>query len=384
MRPKGSALPASAPLDARSARGTAIESRKAEHVQVAMGSDVQAHASAGWEDVHLLHESLPELAPQEIRLQTQLLGRSLDAPLVIAGMTGGHAEGARINAELARAAERHGIALGVGSQRAALLDPELSDSYRVAREHAPNAFVIANIGAAQLVTQDEHPPFGLAQARDAVAMIRADALAIHLNFLEECVQPEGDRNASGCLDAITTLTGEVGVPVIAKETGAGISRSTALRLRDAGVTALDVGGRGGTSFAAVESRRAAEQGDDRRARLGELLREWGIPTAVAVVAARASGLPIIATGGVRSGLDAARAIALGACAVGVGLPLLRCAIAGREAVDAWMEQFLEELRTVLFLTGSRTPAELRGRPHVLLGQTRSWVEQLGYGPDGPT
>jgi isopentenyl-diphosphate Delta-isomerase len=382
MSPNGSVLPANPLLDVPSTEGTAIKSRKAEHVGLAAGSDVQARESPGWEDVRLVHDSLPELSHDAIDLRTELLGRALRAPLVIAGMTGGHEAAPAINAALARAAERHGLAMGVGSQRAALVDPTLSGTYSVAREQAPSALLIANIGAAQLVPQGDEPGIGVEGAREAVEMISADALAVHLNFLEESVQPEGNRNAHGCLEAIASLSDALDVPVLAKETGGGLSRSTALRLRDAGVAALDVGGSGGTSFAAVESRRAAARDDDRAAHLGELLRDWGLPTAVAVVGAGASGLRVVATGGVRSGLDAAKALALGASAVGVGLPLLRCALEGQDAVDAWIERFLEELRTVLFLTGARTPDELRSRPLVVLGRTQAWVEQLGYGPAG--
>jgi isopentenyl-diphosphate Delta-isomerase len=167
------------------------------------------------------------------------------------------------------------------------------------------------------------------------------------------------------------------VPVIAKETGAGISQAAALRLKDLGVAALDVGGVGGTSFAAIEGLRAAERGDVRSRRLGETLRDWGIPTAVSIVAARGTGLPLIATGGVRTGLDAAKALALGAQAVGVARPLLAAALEGEAAVEAWIAQFLTELRTVLFLTGSRTTGELRRKPLVVLGETRAWLDGLG-------
>jgi isopentenyl-diphosphate delta-isomerase len=209
-------------------------------------------------------------------------------------------------------------------------------------------------------------------------MIGANALAVHLNFLEESVQPEGDRRAAGCADAIQAIVRELGVPVIAKETGAGMSRDTALRLKALGVAALDVGGVGGTSFAAIESLRAEAQGDDRGYRLGVELRDWGVPTAVSVVGASATGLPIIATGGVRTGLEAAKALALGASLVGVARPFLQAALEGDAAVDRWVNQFLHELRTVLFLTGSRTLEELRTRHRIVLGATATWLDQLGY------
>jgi isopentenyl-diphosphate Delta-isomerase len=356
-----------------------VEARKAEHLRVTASRDVETRTSPGWSDIRLVHEALPELDLDGVDVGAEFLGRRVRAPLVIAAMTGGHRMAGEVNEVLARCAERHGLAMGVGSQRAALANPDLIDTYASARRAAPAALLIANVGAAQLIEQGSGRALGLAQARAAVDMIGADALAVHLNFLEECVQPEGDRRARGCEAAVRDLVGGVGVPVIAKETGAGIARGTALRLQDAGVAALDVGGVGGTSFAAVEGMRAEAQGDVRGQRLGELLRDWGLPTAVAVLGARAAGLPIIATGGVRSGVDAAKALAIGADLVGVARPLLQAALQGEAAVDRWIEQFVEELRVVLFLTGSANVAELRRKPHLLFGETRAWVEQLGYG-----
>jgi isopentenyl-diphosphate delta-isomerase len=356
----------------------AVAARKAEHLRVTASGDVSTRVSAGWADIHLVHEALPEVDLEAVDLSVEFLGRRLAAPLAISAMTGGHATAHDLNAVLARAAERHGLVMGVGSQRAALRSPELAYTYAIVRQEAPSAFLIANIGAPQLIEQPSGPALGPAEARAAVTMIGADALAVHLNFLEESVQPEGDRRAAGCAAALKTLVSGLGVPVIAKETGAGLSRATAVRLRDLGVAALDVGGVGGTSFAAIEGLRAEAQGDERGRRLGELLRDWGVPTAVAVVGAVESGLPVVATGGVRSGLDAAKALALGATLVGVARPLLQAALQGDAAVDAWIGQFLHELRTVLFLTGSRSVAKLRIRPRVVLGGTRAWLDQLGY------
>jgi isopentenyl-diphosphate delta-isomerase len=358
-----------------------IEARKADHLRLTATGDVEASYGAGWGDVQLVHEALPELDPCDIDLSVEFLGRRLRAPLVIAGMTGGHSTAREVNAVLARAAERHGLAMGVGSQRAALRRADLVSTYAVAREQAPTAFLMANIGAPQLIAQGSTPPLRPPEVAKAIAMVRADALAIHLNFLQESVQPEGDRQARGCEAAIAEVVRQVApLPVVVKETGAGISRETALRLRDAGVLALDVGGAGGTSFAAVEGLRAAAQGQASFERFGELLRDWGIPTAVSVVGAGTAGLPVIATGGVRTGLDAAKALALGATLVGVARPLVQAALDGDAAVDVWITQFLAELRTVLFLTGSAGPAVLASRPKVIGGRTRDWLDQLGYSP----
>jgi isopentenyl-diphosphate delta-isomerase len=355
-----------------------VEARKAEHLRVTASRDVETRNGAGWADIRLVHEALPEIDLLTVDVSAEFLGKPLGAPLVVSSMTGGHRLAGDVNKVLARAAERHGLAMGVGSQRAALANPSLADTYAAARQCAPNVTLIGNIGVAQLIDQASGPRLDIAQARAAVRMIEADALAVHLNFLEESIQPEGDRRAHGCEAALREVVAGVGVPVIAKETGAGIARSTALRLRDIGVAALDVGGLGGTSFAAVEGVRAEAQGDARGQRLGELLRDWGLPTAVSVLGARASGLPIIATGGVRSGVDAAKALAIGADLVGVARPLLQAALQGDEAVDRWIDQFIEELRVVMFLTGSATVAELRQKPRLLFGETRTWVEQLGY------
>jgi isopentenyl-diphosphate Delta-isomerase len=353
-----------------------FEARKAQHVQVTATGDVEALLGPGWNDIALVHDALPETDLDEVDLEVEFLGKRLRAPLMIPAMTGGHALAGEINATLARAAERHGLAMGVGSQRAALRHPELAGSYEVVRQEAPTAFLVANIGAPQLIDQESGPALELAEVQQAVAMIGADALAVHFNYLEESVQPEGDRRARGCASAIARLTESSSVPVIAKETGAGLSRDVALRLRDLGIAALDVGGRGGTSFAAVEGIRAGAIGDERGRNLGRLLRSWGIPTAVSIVGATAPGLPIVATGGVRSGLDAAKALALGSTLVGVARPLLQAALEGEAALDRWLEQFLVELRTVLFLTGCRHVLDLWSRPRVITGETRQWLKQL--------
>lgn len=368
--------------DSDAAARATLRARKAEHQQLAATDAVQTRTGPGWGDVHLVHEALPEVDLGGVSLATDLLGHRLRAPLVIAGMTGGHDGATEVNAVLARAAERHGLAIGLGSQRAALIDPSLEPTYAVVREQAPNAFVIGNVGAAQLIAQEGRGPLSFAQLRRTVEMIDANALAIHLNVLEESVQPEGDRRARGMADAIAELTERLDVPVIVKETGAGISRATARRLAELGVAALDVGGLGGTSFALVERLRAQLQHERRGIELGEDLAEWGIPTAVSLVGARVAGLPLIATGGLRSGLDAAKALALGATAVGVARPLLLAALEGDEAIDAWIARFLETLRTVVQLTGCETAGELRERPVVVAGATRAWIDDLGYGPLG--
>jgi isopentenyl-diphosphate Delta-isomerase len=355
----------------------AVEARKAEHLELAARPDVDAAPANAWHDIFFEHEALPECNLDDVDLSVTFLGHRLEAPLVIAGMTGGHPAAEQINAALAAAAGRSGLALGVGSQRAALVNPELSSTYSIVRTVAPSAFIIGNVGIAQLLPQASGPALSLEQLLAAIDMVRADALAIHLNFLEESVQPEGDRHAAGGLAAIERVATALPIPVVVKETGGGISQSTAFRLAGAGAAALDVGGSGGTSFAAIEGLRAQARHDGRGHRLGDSLLGWGIPTPVSIVAARAAGLPVIATGGIRSGLDGAKAIALGATLVGVARPLLVAARDGEQAVHAWIDSFLHELRSVMFLLGARTPGELRRTRLVVTGTTHAWLEQLG-------
>ena len=356
-----------------------IEQRKADHLRLSAEADVDALRGPGWDDIHLVHEALPDVDQADIELSTDFFGKRLRAPLVIAGMTGGHRTARDVNAALARAAERHGLAMGVGSQRAALRREDLRYTYTVVREEAPTAFVIGNIGAPQLIAQAGAAALSLDDIHAAVDMVAADALAVHLNYLQESVQPEGERNARGARAAIAGVVRAVApLPVFAKETGAGISRRTAGRLRDIGVRAIDVGGVGGTSFAAVEGLRAAAQGETPYERLGTVFRDWGLPTPVSVVGVCETGVPVIATGGIRTGLDAAKALALGATLVGVARPLLQAALEGDSAVDAWITQFLLELRTAMFLSGASDARAVRQKARVITGVTRAWLEQLGY------
>jgi isopentenyl-diphosphate delta-isomerase len=283
----------------------------------------------------------------------------------------------KVNGALAAAAAVAGCAIGVGSQRAALRSTKLAETYAIARERAPHALLIANIGLPQLLPQSEGQPLAAADVRRLVGMLKADALAVHLNYLQECVQPEGQPRARGAVSALRRIIRAVRVPVIAKETGSGMTRSTARELIRIGVAGLDVGGRGGTSFALIEARRARDQGDAAKARLGSVFAEWGIPTPVAVADCAGLTRPVIATGGVRSGLDAAKALALGASLVGVARPLLQAALEGEAAVISWIRQFEVELRVAMFLCDARSIKDLRKRA-ILTGTTAEWVRQLRH------
>ena len=353
---------------------TGIEGRKADHVRLALDDTARPASPAGWDDVRLVHAALPEVDHAAIAPGADFLGRRLALPLCVASMTGGFGAAGAINATLARATERHGLAMGLGSQRAALRDASLRESYAIARREAPSAFLFANVGAAQLVRQGDTPPLTTAEVLDLAGLIDADAVIIHLNALQELVQPEGDRNASGWADAIARVAADIPLPVVAKETGAGVSEAVARRLAACGVAAIDVGGSGGTSFARIEGARASEQRESRFAALATALSDWGIPTAASTALAARAGLPVIATGGIRGGVDAAKAVALGATLVGVARPLLQAAVEGGDgAVDGWIDQFADELRAAMFLSGCASLPALRDAERLVLGATQAWI-----------
>ncbi len=355
-----------------------VKQRKIEHVSVALGQDVAAPQRANWNDIQFVHQALPEVDLDEIDTSVNFLGHRLRYPIFISSLTGGHPDVTNINRNLARAAERYGLALGVGSQRAAIVNPEVVPSYAVTREEAPNAFLIANIGAPQLIPQARHAPFTLEQVQRAIAMIGANALAVHMNSLQEATQPEGDHCAVGQVAALKGLTGQIDVPVIAKETGAGVCREQAFLLRSCGVAAIDVGGAGGSSMSAMEAARSKSRGDVRTMNIGLLYRDWGIATPIAIVEANSAQLPLISTGGVRTGLDAARALCLGATLVGMGFPFLKAASESYEKVCELVETVVAEMKVAMQLSGSSSITRLRQADVVVTGETRSWLILRGF------
>jgi isopentenyl-diphosphate delta-isomerase len=355
-----------------------VKQRKAEHVRAALTQDISVPQAAGWRDIHLIHQALPEVDLDAIDTSVRFLGRTLRYPLLISAMTGGHPDVVAINRNLAQAAQRYGLALGVGSQRAGILDPEVVHSYAVARQAAPEAFLIANVGAPQLIRQERAEPFTLAQIRHAIHMIDANALAVHMNSLQEAAQPDGDRRTAGEASALKDLVERVNLPVIAKETGAGICREQAHLLKSCGVAVIDVGGAGGSSMSALEEVRATERSDERARSIGALYRDWGIPTPISLVEAGSTGLPLIATGGVRTGLDIACALSLGASLVGMASPFLRAASEGFAVVCELVERVIGELKVAMQLSGAINSAALHQVPVVVAGETYHWLRLRGF------
>ncbi|MCS6812320.1 MAG: type 2 isopentenyl-diphosphate Delta-isomerase [Cyanobacteria bacterium] len=333
--------------------GLVTQQRKADHLRVCLEDDVQCRSiTTGLERYRFEHCCLPEINYSDIDLSITFLNRTLQAPLLISCMTGGTEQAKLINHRLAIAAQRYGLAMGVGSQRVAVENPDVVDTFAV-RSVAPDIMLFANLGAVQL-----NYSYGLEQCRKVVDWLQADALVLHLNPLQESIQTRGDTNFHGLLAKIASLCEQLPVPVIAKEVGNGISALMAEKLVQAGVAAIDVAGAGGTSWAKVESARAQ---DARQRQLGKTFAEWGIPTADCIVAIRdrQKTLPLIASGGLRNGLDAAKALALGANLAGMALPFLQAASESELALDEYINILLAELTTVLFCTGNQTITHLQ-------------------------
>jgi isopentenyl-diphosphate delta-isomerase len=343
--------------------------RKAEHIRLALDPRMQQPRSF-FDDYCFEHLALPELDYDAIDLSCEFLGRRLSAPLLISCMTGGTAEAERINRNLARAAEATGIAVGVGSQRRALEDPAAEESFRI-RPYAPSVPILANLGAVQL-----NYGFSLEECRRAVAMVEADALVLHLNPLQEVIQPEGQRNFAGLLDKIGGIARKLEVPVIVKEVGCGISRAVAERLLGVGVAMVDTAGAGGTNWARIEAARADDAG------LGELFADWGIPTLSAIRRLRGMpGLTVIGSGGVRHGIDVAKALAAGADLAGMAYRFLQAANESAEAVVAKVRRVVRELRTSMFCVGAGTLAGLRDVPLHPLGMRPAGIHPEGMNHD---
>lgn len=333
-----------------------IEDRKADHIRINLEQNVQfPRLTTGLERYRFLHQALPELDLKDIDTTVTLFGKTISAPILISSMTGGTEMARRLNLHLAEAAEANNIALGLGSQRAAIRNPDVAYTYHV-RQVAPNILLFGNLGAVQF-----NYGYGVDECRRAVDMIEADALILHFNVLQEAVQPEGDTNFAGLLSKVEAVCAALEVPVIAKEVGWGFSEQNVRDLANAGVAAIDVAGSGGTSWSEVEYHRAPTA---FHARVAAAFADWGIPTAEAIQYAvkGAPNLPIIASGGLRDGIDIAKSIALGATMGGLAGPFLKAADVSVEAVDQLIRELSAQVRIAMLCSGASTIKQLQATP----------------------
>lgn len=331
---------------------TPISERKSDHIHINLNEDVKSGLTTGLERFRFVHQALPELNLEDVDLSQELFGKQLAIPLLISSMTGGTPETARINQTLAQAAQATRVAMGVGSQRVAVEQPEVADTFRV-RHLAPDILLFANLGAVQL-----NYGYGIDECRRAVEMIEADALVLHFNALQEALQPEGDTHFAGLLSKVEHICKLLPVPVIAKEVGWGFSAKTAHLLAKAGVSAIDVAGAGGTSWSQVEMHRAK---DESLARLAAAFIDWGIPTADSIIQIQqaAPEIRIIASGGLRTGIDIAKCLALGALLGGMASPFLKAAVKSTQATIQAIQEVQREIQVCMFAVGAANLEALR-------------------------
>jgi isopentenyl-diphosphate delta-isomerase len=324
---------------------TETTNRKEDHIEICLDQDIQArYKSTGFEDVYLIHKALPEISLNKINISTTIFDHKLKAPIVIGAMTGGTKKAALINATLAR-------------------------------KKAPHAFLIGNLGASEILKKHS-----LAEIQKAIEMIDADAFAIHLNPLQEAIQPEGSTSFTGVLDKIREIATELSVPLIIKETGAGIAFEEAILLEKAGISGIDVSGAGGTSWAAVESIRAQRSSNELHERLGKVFWDWGIPTAISIMEVRqVTELTLIASGGIRTGIEVTKALTLGANAVGIASPLLKSALEGN--VEHVLQRLIEEIKMTMFLVGAKTIEKLNETPVLITHNVAEWLHLRGFKPE---
>ena len=346
--------------------GKRTERRKSDHIHFSLENDVQSLRSTGLENVDLVHNAVPEVNFDEINTATDVVGKRLEYPLIISAITGGTERAQLINENIARVCEKYGIGMGVGSQRAMIEDPSLRKTYEV-REYAPEILLIANLGLPQFILG-----YTEREAKNAVESIGADLLAVHLNALQEIVQPEGDTNLKGGISVLRSLKKKVRFPLIAKETGAGIAKETAERLSF--LDGIDIGGLGGTSFSAVEYYRV----ENSRRKTVEPFWNWGTPTVQSIVETRPYTKTLIATGGIRTGVDMAKALALGADCCGIAHPALKTAEKYTE-LEKTVEGIVLQFKKTMFLTGCESVEELKSARLIVTGRMKEILEIRGYG-----
>ncbi len=332
-----------------------FEARKADHIRLSLAERNQAIGESGLERIQLLHEALPDLSFSQISLATKSLNKKVATPFLVSSMTAGHGQSVNLNERLARACQQRGWRMGVGSQRRELKDAAAAQEWRAIRKAAPKVELFGNLGLAQVIVAKT------SEIQRLIGNLEASGMIIHLNALQECLQPEGTPQFRGGLKAIERLCAQLKVPVLIKETGCGFSRATLKRLRGTGVAAVDVSGFGGTHWGRIEGDRNSQ--DDIRARVSQTLSHWGISTLDSVLEAvdLKPDYEVWASGGVRSGLDAAKLLALGAETVGFAKPILEAALKGEAELIHEMQVLEQELKTVLFCTGCKNIEQLQAR-----------------------
>ncbi|MFP3064556.1 MAG: type 2 isopentenyl-diphosphate Delta-isomerase [Sulfolobus sp.] len=351
-----------------------IINRKVEHVEICLYNQVENFTTNYFEYVKLIHQALPGFAFSNVDVSVEFLGKRMSAPVIITGMTGGTEELGKLNEIIAEVAEEIGIGMGVGSQRIAIEKKETSSTFAIARKKAPTIPIIANLGAPQLVKG-----YGLKEIEEAIQMIEADAIAIHFNPAQEVFQPEGDTDYSyTILDNLVDISKSLNVPIIIKETGSGISMEVASLFYSKGFRYFDVSGQGGTSWIAVEMYRGLRRGNWKAESAKNFL-DWGIPTAASIIETRI-GAPdsvIIGSGGIRNGLDVIKALALGANIGGFALPALKAAIRGKESLRDFLKRTIFEIKTAMFLSGSKSIKDVYKSPIIIFGHLRDWLDSRG-------
>jgi isopentenyl-diphosphate Delta-isomerase len=353
-----------------------IEKRKLRHISASLEENVETDIANGFEDIRLIHRALPEIDLDMVSTETTFFGKKLAAPLIISAITGGTKEAAKINEVLAVVAEEKQIGISVGSQRIAIAQPETIPTFSIVREKAPSTFVMGNLGCPQLSLG-----WGVKEAEKCVEMIEADALALHMNPLQEAVQVDGDTNYHGVYEKINELSRNLDTPLVMKETGAGIAWEDAIKMKEAGASGLEISGVGGTSWSAVEYHIAKEVGKKEMEYLGGALWNWGIPTAISVVeTTQKTDLAVISSGGIRTGVEIVKSIALGAHIGGMAKPFLEKAIEGKDALAEYVDNILREIRVAMFLVGARNLDELQQVPVLIMGKTAEWLKLRGFDP----
>ncbi len=354
-----------------------IKRRKSEHVDIVLNKDVNFRLkTTGFECIEFAHRGTTRLKLNDINTSVTFLGKQFQAPLLIGCMTGGYEGSEKINRKLAYAAQKLGIGLCVGSQRAALKHPELSYTFSVVREEAPDIFIMGNLGASQL------KEYGINGIRKAAEMIKADAIAIHFNPAQEVVQVDGTPDLSEWYNTLSEITKELEIPIIAKEVGFGFSYEDAILLKKAGVSGIEIDGAGGTSWTAVEYYRAELANDKQKMELAKLFWDWGIPTAASLCEVVSHvDLPVIAGGGIRNGIEIAKAISLGATLTAIARPMLKTLMEGGiEALIQLINKYILELKTTMFLIEAENISQLQRKPLIIKDWLKTWLESRGINP----